>query len=388
MIDIYKNELKITYDKSIKGSYIEIKNVNINKESYEFKIITDENIKGIIRPEISYDTNKEFFKYNITSLYSLEQYLKYNKLKKKDIIFIIKSIEKLLYDIENYLISENSIYIDLKTVFISKNNNLIEFKYILIPNLNLDFSYEFSKFLIKLMRYVDIDDQDALNLSYELFVKSSKDNYTISDLLEIVNKYKNEYEYVYDSEFNDVLNDGQNIDNYIDYDKEIKNIYEKDLNESKNNNISEITKSPISNNYHDIKYNEIIGEKKFKNINDDKNYLQIDNTTKNILKNELFENFDSVDDYDNGDDLKYEKFKQKMKKSRKKLHNKSSINMFKLMNWIIPIIIILIPIIIYILFGKALFYKHLFKIVILEIFIIGTYIINMVLDGIDCEQKA
>lgn len=386
MIDIYKNELKITYDKSIKGSYIEIKNVNINKESYEFKIITDENINGIIRPEISYDTNKEFFKYNITSLYSLEQYLKYNKLKKKDIVFIIKSIEKLLYDIENYLISENSIYIDLKTVFISKNNNLIEFKYILIPNLNLDFSYEFSKFLIKLMRYVDIDDQDALNLSYELFVKSSKDNYTISDLLEIVNKYKNEF--VYDSEFNDILDNGQSIDNYIDYDKEIKNIYEKDLNESKNNNISEITKSPISNNYHGIKYNEIIGEKKYKNINDDKNYLQIDNTTNNILKNELFENFDRVDDYDNGDDLKYEKFKQKMKKSRKKYHNKSSINMFKLMNWIIPIIIILIPIIIYILFGKGFFYKHLFKIVILEIFIIGTYIINMVLDGIDCEQKA
>ena len=75
---------------------------------------------------------------------------------------IINSIEKLLYEIENYLISENSIYIDLKTVFIHKNMNKIVFKNILIPNLNIDFSFEFSKFLIKLMSYIDIDDKDAL----------------------------------------------------------------------------------------------------------------------------------------------------------------------------------------------------------------------------------
>ena len=192
MIDIYKNDLKIKYDKSVKGSYFEIKNMNVNKDSYEYKIITEENINSIIRPGVTFENNIEFFKYDITGLYSLEQYIKYKKLKKKDIVIIINSIEKLLYEIENYLISENSIYIDLKTVFIHKNMNKIVFKNILIPNLNIDFSFEFSKFLIKLMRYIDIDDKDALKLSYDLFVKSSKDNYTISDLIEIINKYKNE----------------------------------------------------------------------------------------------------------------------------------------------------------------------------------------------------
>ena len=33
MIAIYKNDLKIKYDKSVKGSYFEIKNMNVNKDS-------------------------------------------------------------------------------------------------------------------------------------------------------------------------------------------------------------------------------------------------------------------------------------------------------------------------------------------------------------------
>lgn len=358
MMDIYKNDIKITYDKSIKASYLEIKNLSLNKDSYEYKIITEENINSLIKPIISYENNNEYFKYDITGLHSLEQYIKYNKLKKKDIVFIINSIDKLLNEIENYLISENSLYMDLKTIFIHKNNNSILFKYILIPNLNLDFSFEFSKFLIRLMRYVDIDDKDALMLSYELFVKSSKDNYSISDLLEIINKYNNND--MNENEFIDNIDDETIFDNYddntfensIDYDKEIKSIYEKDISEIKNN------------------------------------YLKIDNTTNNILKNELFENFDRIEDSTEDEDLKFEKFKQKMRKKRKRHCNKSSINIMNILNWIIPIIIVLIPIIIYILFGKSLFYKNIIKIIIMEILLIGTYIINIVLDNIDCKQNA
>lgn len=382
MIDIYKNDLKISYDKSIKGSCINIKNVTINKESYEYKIITEENINCIIKPELVFENNSEFIKYNITGLCSLEQYIIYNKLKKKDITFIITSIEKLLYEIENYLISENSVLIDLKTVFLQKYNNQILLKYIIIPNLSLDFSFEFSKFLIKLMRYVDIEDKDALRMAYELFVKSSKDNYTISDLIEIVNKYKND-----DVLDFDIINNFEtefDYNNIIDYDKEIKNIYEKDLIKKQNteidNNIN--IKNNESNNIKDLALN-----KKDNNNSDNDNYLKIDNETKNYFKNDFFIDFNNDDDViDDKKDMKYEKFKEKIKKSRRKIYNKSSINIMKLMNIFIPIIIVLLPIIIYILFGKSFVYKNLIKIIVLEIFIIGTYIINLVIDSIDCKQ--
>ena len=54
-----------------------------------------------------------------------------------------------------------------------------------------DFSFELSKFLIKSLRYTDVNDKKGLELAYKLFVKSSKDNYTINDLMKVCKNIKN-----------------------------------------------------------------------------------------------------------------------------------------------------------------------------------------------------
>lgn len=106
-----------------------------------------------------------------------------HKLKSEDIIKIITSINNLLHFLAYYFLNENNIDI-LGTMIDIKTNKLI-FTY--ISNYNSDFSFDFSKFLLKLLRFTDINDKKALTLAYDLFLKSSKENYTIDEIMEVIN---------------------------------------------------------------------------------------------------------------------------------------------------------------------------------------------------------
>ena len=155
-----------------------IEGLKINLESYESRIIYNENIEGLAKCK---DIGKDYIEYHKIGE-PLSEYVKNNKLSASDIINFIEDIGKILNQFENYLLSENSICMTIDSVLVC-NHHLV---FMAIPNCLQDFQFELSKFLIRILRYVDVEDKAALSLAYTLFVRSSKDNYTFDDLLEAV----------------------------------------------------------------------------------------------------------------------------------------------------------------------------------------------------------
>ena len=156
------------------------------KENYESIILKD---KYIPQTNKLLDITNDCYVYeqdgeNLKEWLHKEDFTGYknNNLKKDDITSLIFALNNALSYLEDYLISENSIILDFETI--TKKGDTWLFT--IIPNLNRDFSYELSKMLIRLLRYVDVYDKGALNIAYRLFVASSKDNYTITDLLRII----------------------------------------------------------------------------------------------------------------------------------------------------------------------------------------------------------
>ena len=128
----------------------------------------------------------DFIQYNTKNSIGLDDWLKKgNKLSKKQIEKFIYCIDACLSSIEDRNISENSICLNFHTVRVHEENPF-DFYFTIIPNLNSDFSYELSKLLIRLLRHVNVNDKEALALAYKLFIESSKDNYTINNLLDAV----------------------------------------------------------------------------------------------------------------------------------------------------------------------------------------------------------
>ena len=242
---------EISVEKSIKNTCLYIKNISVNINSYETKVLIEENIPKIIKMEIGYENENTILKYDISNMTSLENYIKSNKLHIKDYAFILNSLDEVLAHIENYLISENSILLEINCIFYDDINNKLYF--IVVPNLKADFSFELSKLLIRLLRFVDIEDKEAMTLAYRLFVKSSKENYTINDLLEVINENKKTVEASYDTfsyeknYYDNLLSENKNFEDNIDK-NEVENIDFMTVPKDYDINIDDDTKKILREN--------------------------------------------------------------------------------------------------------------------------------------------
>lgn len=162
---------------------IYIEDVKINLEKYDAKILAFEYIDGFVKCD---EIDKDYMTFKKDGQ-TLSEYFKDNKLSANDIIGFIEDIYKAVSSIENYLVSENTMLMDLDAIIINNNHHL---EFLAVPDVEQDFILELSRFLVRILRFTDVKDKMALSLAYKLFIRSSKDNYTIEDLLEAVEEVK------------------------------------------------------------------------------------------------------------------------------------------------------------------------------------------------------
>lgn len=343
MEEIIKTNFSVTEEKSIKSTKLILRNIKINTESYESKLLSEDNIDKVIKFQVIYEGEEMAMLFDVGNTQSLEEYLISNKLRKDDICNIITSIDDILTSLENYLISENSVSLDSRLIRIKKDSNgELDISFIVVPNLNLDFSYELSKFLIRILRFVDVSDKEALNLGYNLFVRSSKDNYVINDLMELVDSVKSP----------------RNKDlSKLSYDE----LKEYDENMAFDMEESTIDESLLGyEDYSDIDEEEVIKD------------ISIDDDTVNLLEESLLSDFDK-------EDKKIIKFsKQKNKKSKKKFFN-AHIKLDFACYVLVPLFLVAIPIMYFFINGKEIFMKNIsiifaYEFVVFILLVIGRII--------------
>lgn len=385
MLDLRKDSILLCTEKSIKNNFLIIKNVNLNTQSYEFKILQEEKNDKLLQPKLDYDGDSLILKYDISNKVSLDDYIKSNKLKSNDLRTIIKSINIMLNEIENYLVSENSILLDTKSIYIDKRKGRCNLTFVPIPDYKSDFSFELSKLLIRLMRYVDVNDKDTLALAYGLFIRSSKDNFTINDLMELCGESE-------DSE-----------DNNISMEEEFDCLYDgKILEENEfNNNYMNIDENLSLLNAEYLYDNENKKNKTNNQVYNDYNYPM--NTGMNINNDFSLHQDSNVDDEDSIDDIRIESKAKRMildyfddnepNDNDKKINQVSrkkkmqSINRQKLaidsymLKKITMILLFVMPIVVSLLIGGIeFFYNNFIKILFYELFLILFTIVNTLLN--------
>lgn len=376
MLEKVNKGIDIVEEKGIRNTRLYLRNININTEGYETKILLEENIENILKPQVIYEEGKEILFIDVSGTISLEEYLKSNKIKKNFLCKVLISVDKTLANIENYLISENSLLLDAKSIRLIRNGKNTELKFVVVPNYNSDFSYELSKFILKLLRFIDIDDKEALTLAYGLFVRSSKENYTLSDLMEIIDVVKekdtsyslDEKElYEHDMELAEEISDELIKENA--FDKE----FSEEFMEPKEEKIIKKSKIEFKKNK-----NEIVSEKPSVSIlnidaDDDEKKLPMDAETKKIIDNNIF---DSLDEDNKVINFNKPKFNFKFKKAFS-----GHINLSLLKITIMPLIIIAVPFILYLIYGLNGFKKIMPTICIYEIAFMMIFMISIFRDN-------
>lgn len=350
------NNIKFQREKDINNNYLIVKNVQIDKEAYEYKILEEEKIVGTLEYRVDREEGKTILKYDIGGMVSLDDYLKVNRLKKKDIIFIVESVKELLCTIENFLISENSILLDPRSIFLLKNNDKMEIKYCLIPCLIADFSYELSKFLIRLLRHVDTTEKDALELAYALFLKSSIKNYSISDLMNVIDEKRN-------SKIETEKIDETSLKMYENMYEDIKNI-----------------DNDYSQKIEDIDYNDILNnEPSYENGED----VIIDDKTKEALGIKIFSEIDNKELNETNKKVEV----RKSERVSKPFMNLSNLPIkLKLSYIVLPILAVMVPILAFFVLGNEFFRSHILLLIVYEVLISLIISLNSLMDAIFTEN--
>lgn len=181
-------ELNIKLEKDIKHSKLYIMDYKYDANTFESKLLDAEKIDKILYAKRNTEDGKNSFEFDINKFCSLDDYLKKNKLRFIDICNLIKQINECYAIIDNYLLNVSSLVLDSRFIFLDCKNHFKNINFIVLPNYDSDASYSLSKLLIRVLRNIDCDDKDALNLAYALFQASQTENYTIDDLLFVVNQ--------------------------------------------------------------------------------------------------------------------------------------------------------------------------------------------------------
>lgn len=369
MLEMMNNEMNVFEEKSVKGTKLVIKNISINSESYETKLLSEENIENVIKLQIAYEGENQLLIYDAGDTLSLDEYLRTHKLKKKDICDIMIAIDSVLLSMENYLLPEKSLSLNLKLIRIYKDSGNLKFKFVVIPNHKSDFSYELSKLLIRVLRFIDTNDRDALNLAFGLFVKSSRENYVLSELLELVDKAKRD---------SDVRSD--------DYDSDEHRLYDEKLAE-------EIDESIVYDtnyyNFVDEELNKDVSVKKEKNIDYASDYTILDNRSfdeKASASEDVFiddDTRDFLDDEIYADFNKEDKKIIKFNKSRRKKQLNAHVNMGFICSIFVPILLVVIPVLYLVMNGSVNFMRNIGIMLGYELVAIVLLVLNKVIKSGD-----
>lgn len=388
MLDLKKDSILLCTEKSIKNNFLVIKNVNINVQSYEFKILQEEKNKSLLQPKLDYEGESMILKYDISNKISLDDYIKSNKLKCNDLKTIVKAINNMLNEIEIYLVSENSILLDTKSIYIDKRRGRCNLSFVPVPDYKSDFSFELSKLLIRLMRFVDVNDKETLALAYGLFIKSSKDNFTINDLMELCVDIdegdsndiglEEEFNCLYDGK---IIEENEFSNNYNAIDENLsiinsEDLYENDYRKNKVSNIKENDYNYQTNTGVNIS-NEISNIDEMDNENDEDTLLD-DIKIESKAKRMILDYFDDEDEAIKNDNHIAQVSRKKKRLATNRQRLAIDTNMVKK---VAMIMLFVVPIVASILFGGIeFFYNNFTKILFFEIFLMLFMIINSILN--------
>ena len=177
-------DITISYEHSLRHSYMHIKNITVPTATYESRLLNETGIPGTLKMNNKVTAESDTLSYVISGLESMEKYVESHPLTHSAISSFMEGLNKLLSSLEEYMVSENSLFLCPSSVFFSPDNE--EWLFTLIPSFENIFRNSLSDFLSYLLKHIDYNDDRAVIMAYSLFQETTKEFYQLPDLLRIV----------------------------------------------------------------------------------------------------------------------------------------------------------------------------------------------------------
>lgn len=196
--------MKIEYRRDLQHSYLVIhREDKQEKEAYPSKMITENSIPGLLQCEAKRMDNEILYYYDLTSKISLEERWRGGKAEGEEVLTVIFAFLKVLENMEEYLLSADSVYLKLDQIYAAAGMEEIEFCY--IPGETWDLEQQFRELLEETLPLLNHENKKAVVDIYSLYHYVVQEGLTAERLREHMERYRkskiaDSYETLYEEE--------------------------------------------------------------------------------------------------------------------------------------------------------------------------------------------
>ncbi len=159
--------MEIEYRRNLQHSYLVVRSREKEEESYSSKMITENRIPGLLVCEEKNIDDEVLYYYDLTSKISLADRWRGGKADGEEVLSMIYAFLRTVENMEEYLLSTDSIYLKLEQIYGDADMEEIEFCY--IPGEKWDLEQQFRELLEEILPLLDHKNQKAVVNIYGIY---------------------------------------------------------------------------------------------------------------------------------------------------------------------------------------------------------------------------
>ena len=176
---------RITYEHTLRHSYMRIPQQTIDSASYELRLLREASIPGTLPVAIRIDEGESSctLEYEISGLESMASRFSGQKLRARPLAALMEQIHALLAHLEEYFLSEELVLLDPSAIFYDAEKT--QWLFTLVPGYRASFHEALKALIAWLLKHIDYNEDRVVVMGYTLYNESMKEFLVMENLLRI-----------------------------------------------------------------------------------------------------------------------------------------------------------------------------------------------------------
>lgn len=177
---------RMSYEHSLRHSYMHISAQSVNPQSYELKLLCETSVPDTLPLSIRPDTEdpaQVTLEYEVSGLESMASYYASRKLRYLALARLMENIHGLLGHLEEYFLPEDMVLLDPSTIFYNQETE--SWIFTLVPGYSSSFHEALKALIAWLLKRIDYNEDRVVVLAYTLYNESLKEFLVMENLLRI-----------------------------------------------------------------------------------------------------------------------------------------------------------------------------------------------------------
>ncbi len=173
--------MEVSYRKNLNKSYMCVENPEHVFDTYELQMLKNCRVPGLLRLQVTDLDKKRRYLYDISGKQQISDYLSGQKLGCELLQRILFAIQHVCAALPEYLLREDGICLEMDFIYVNLEDGSLQFTY--LPFYTKNFPQSFQSCMEQILRKIDHQDQEAVELGYQIYQLCVQDNADIRKML-------------------------------------------------------------------------------------------------------------------------------------------------------------------------------------------------------------